>query len=120
MPLPAAPEPGCTVSADEILEAPRIVGSLDDQAVREAVYQQLDRVGTCVDWAVGYDLLERGQIVVRMAVAPTGRVSSVELAVDNAGGDAEVQACFEGAFSELVFPRTSAVTWICYPINVAY
>jgi hypothetical protein len=120
MTLSAAPEPGCEVAEDELLEAPRIVGSLDDQAVREAVYQQLDRVGTCVDWAVGYDLLERGQLVVRLAVAPTGKVSTVELAADSAGGDPEVRTCFEKAFSELVFPRTSAVTWICYPINVAY
>ncbi len=115
-----APLPGCTVGPDQVLEEPIIVGSLDDQAVREAVYQQLDRIGECVDWAVGYDLLQPGQLVVRLSVAPAGRVSSVEVAADPSGQDAEVRSCLEAAFGDLVFPRTSTVTWVCYPINVAY
>ncbi len=122
-PLPVialAPLPGCTVQPDQILDAPTIVGSLDDQAVREAVYQQLDQIGTCIQPAVRYDLLEPGQGVVRLAIAPAGRVSSVELASDSTGGDPEVRGCLEEAFADLVFPRASTVTWVCYPINVAY
>jgi len=119
-PMVFAPLPGCTVPPGAVLEEPSIVGSLDDQAVREAVYQQLDRIGKCVDWAVGYDLFERGQLVIRMAVAPAGRVTSVEMVADATGGDPDVQACLEAAFGDLVFPRTSTVTWVCYPINVAY
>lgn len=119
-PMVLVPTPGCSVEPGQVLDEPSIVGSLDDQAVREAVYQQLDRIGACVDWAVGYDLFQPGQLVVRLAVAPAGRVSSVEVAADAAGGDPEVHHCLEQAFGDLVFPRTSTVTWVCYPINVAY
>lgn len=119
-PLALAPLPGCTVQPGQVLEEPSIVGSLDDQAVREAVYQQLDHIRGCVGWAVGYDLFAPGQLVVRLAVAPSGRVSSVEMAAVPAGSDPEVAACLEAAFAGLVFPRTSTVTWVCYPINVAY
>ncbi len=118
--LTLAPLPGCTVAPGQILEEPTIVGSLDDQAVREAVYQQLDRISECVGWAVGYDLFAPGQLVVRLAVAPAGRVSTVEMASDATGGDPEIHSCLEAAFADLVFPRTSTVTWVCYPINVAY
>ena len=119
-PMVLAPTPGGSIEPGEVLEEPIIVGSLDDQSVREAVYQQLDHIGRCVDWAVGYDLFVPGQLVVRLAVAPAGRVSSVEVAADATGGDPEVHGCLEAAFGDLVFPRTSTVTWVCYPINVAY
>jgi hypothetical protein len=115
-----APTPGCSIEPGQVLDEPISVGSLDDRAVREAVLQQLDTIGLCVDWAVGYDLFEPGQLVVRLAVAPAGRVSSVEVAADATGGDPEVHSCLEAAFGDLVFPRTSTVTWVCYPINVAY
>jgi hypothetical protein len=120
LPATLAPTPGCTVEPGDILAEPIVAGSLDDAAVRHAVTQQLDRIGACVDWAVGYDLFQPGQLVVRLAVSPAGRVASVGVANDATGGDAEVHNCFERAFGDLVFPRTSTVTWVCYPINVAY
>jgi hypothetical protein len=96
------------------------MGSLDDPTVREAVLQQLDSIRDCVGFAVGYDLFEPGQLVVRLSVSPTGRVTSTEIISDDTGGDDEIHACLEDAFAQLIFPRTSTVTWVCYPINVAY
>ncbi len=115
-----APLPGCTVPPGQILDEPVIAGALTDVAVREAVFQQLDRVGACVDWAVSYDLLAPGQLVVRLAVSPVGRVTLVDVPVDHTGADQEFQSCLWRAFADLVFPRAGAVTWICYPINVDY
>ena len=54
LPATLAPTPGCTVEPGDILAEPIVAGSLDDAAVRHAVTQQLDRIGACVDWAVGY------------------------------------------------------------------
>jgi hypothetical protein len=120
VPMVLAPLPGCSVPPGAVLEEPEIVGSLDDEAVTEAVYRQLDRIQGCIDYAVSYDLFSPGQLVVRLSVAPAGRVTSVDVAADGTGGDPEVHGCLVAAFDELVFPRTSTVTWVCYPINVAY
>ena len=123
-PLPilaaTAPLPGCSVPPGQRLPRPAVVGSLPELAVQEAMFQQLGRVAECLERGIGYELLQQGQLVVRLSVAPSGRVTATDIAADSTGADPEVRDCLLARFDELVFPRASSVSWICYPINIDY
>ncbi len=119
-PAPAGEDdlPACTAAPDAPLRAVGVAGALSLEAVHAAVVADLSAVRICVQDALSEAPHQPGQVLVRLSVAPEGRVSRSTVAGDTTGDDGHLAACLARALARVPFPPADGPTWVCWPVNV--
>ena len=75
------------------------------------------KVKACYNRALGADPNVEGRIVVRMTIAPSGKVADARAADTTTLSDGELKRCILDVMRGLVFPATSASTQLQVPFN---
>jgi len=114
-----SPLPGCQIPSHDALAQPEIVGALPDQDVLQLITEHPEGIRDCLRQALENGGLDNGQLVLRLAIAASGRVTRASVDADSTGSAEILRSCLSQAVKTLVFPRSSGVTWVCYPVNVA-